>query len=131
MFRNRLTASFNWYNKETKGLLYAPPSSGTAGLEITGAGEDGHITDELIWSSSPAGHEAGPFQCHASVVWRRFKDSGDSLCVVACNAQRLSRLGAALFDGGREAGFHAGQGLVPWLHWNPDGGGVTSFGRFE
>ncbi|HXB74134.1 MAG TPA: alginate lyase family protein [Candidatus Acidoferrales bacterium] len=106
-------------------------SSGTAELEITGAGEDGHITDELIWSSSPAGHEAGPFQCHASVVWRRFKDSGDTLCVVACNAQRLSRLGAALFDGGREAGFHAGQGLVPWLHWNPDGGCVTSFGRFE
>ncbi len=35
MFRNRLTASFNWYNKETKGLLYAPPSSGTAGSALS------------------------------------------------------------------------------------------------
>ena len=35
LFRNRLTASFNWYNKETKGLLYAPPSSGTAGSALS------------------------------------------------------------------------------------------------
>jgi TonB-linked SusC/RagA family outer membrane protein len=31
VFNNTLTASFNWFNKETKGLLYQPPSSGTAG----------------------------------------------------------------------------------------------------
>jgi TonB-linked SusC/RagA family outer membrane protein len=31
LFNNSVTASFNWFNKETKGLLYAPPSSGTAG----------------------------------------------------------------------------------------------------
>ncbi len=32
---NKLTASFNWFNKETKGLLYAPPSSGTAGSALS------------------------------------------------------------------------------------------------
>jgi TonB-linked SusC/RagA family outer membrane protein len=31
LFNNSVTASFNWFNKETNGLLYAPPSSGTAG----------------------------------------------------------------------------------------------------
>lgn len=31
LFNNRLTASFNWFNKETKGLLYAPTISGTQG----------------------------------------------------------------------------------------------------
>jgi TonB-linked SusC/RagA family outer membrane protein len=31
VFNNSLTASFNWFNKQTKGLLYQPPSSGTAG----------------------------------------------------------------------------------------------------
>jgi TonB-linked SusC/RagA family outer membrane protein len=31
VFNNSLTASFNWFNKETKGLLYAPPTPGTAG----------------------------------------------------------------------------------------------------
>jgi TonB-linked SusC/RagA family outer membrane protein len=35
MFNNKLTASFNWFNKETKGLLYAPPSSGTAGSALS------------------------------------------------------------------------------------------------
>jgi len=28
---NRLTASFNWFNRKTKDLLYAPPYTGTAG----------------------------------------------------------------------------------------------------
>ena len=35
VFNNKLTASFNWFNKETKGLLYAPPSSGTAGSALS------------------------------------------------------------------------------------------------
>lgn len=35
MFNNSLTASFNWFTKETKGLLYAPPSSGTAGSALS------------------------------------------------------------------------------------------------
>ena len=35
IFNNSLTASFNWFNKETKGLLYAPPSSGTAGSALS------------------------------------------------------------------------------------------------
>jgi TonB-linked SusC/RagA family outer membrane protein len=35
VFNNSLTASFNWFNKETKGLLYAPPSPGTAGSALS------------------------------------------------------------------------------------------------
>ncbi len=31
LFNNSLTASFNWFNKVTKGLLYAPTTSGTQG----------------------------------------------------------------------------------------------------
>lgn len=31
LFNNKLSASFNWFDKKTKGLLYAPPSTGTAG----------------------------------------------------------------------------------------------------
>jgi TonB-linked SusC/RagA family outer membrane protein len=31
VLNNSLTASFNWFNKETKGLLYRPPTPGTAG----------------------------------------------------------------------------------------------------
>jgi len=32
---NKLTATFNWFDKQTKGLLYAPPSSGTAGAALS------------------------------------------------------------------------------------------------
>ena len=32
---HNITAGFNWFNKETKGLLYAPPSSGTAGSALS------------------------------------------------------------------------------------------------
>jgi TonB-linked SusC/RagA family outer membrane protein len=35
LFNNKLTGSFNWYNKVTKGLLYAPPSPGTAGSALS------------------------------------------------------------------------------------------------
>jgi TonB-linked SusC/RagA family outer membrane protein len=35
LFNNSLTASFNWFDKQTKGLLYAPPSSGTAGSALS------------------------------------------------------------------------------------------------
>ncbi len=35
LFNNRLNASFNWFDKKTKGLLYAPPSSGTAGSALS------------------------------------------------------------------------------------------------
>ena len=35
LFKNRLNASFNWFDKKTKGLLYAPPSSGTAGSALS------------------------------------------------------------------------------------------------
>lgn len=35
LFHNSLTASFNWFDKQTKGLLYAPPSSGTAGSALS------------------------------------------------------------------------------------------------
>ncbi len=35
LFNNRLTGSFNWYDKVTKGLLYAPPSPGTAGSALS------------------------------------------------------------------------------------------------
>ncbi len=35
LFNNSLTASFNWFNKETKGLLYQPPTSGTAGSALS------------------------------------------------------------------------------------------------
>jgi TonB-linked SusC/RagA family outer membrane protein len=35
VFGNKLTAGFNWFNKQTKGLLYAPPSSGTAGSALS------------------------------------------------------------------------------------------------
>lgn len=31
LFHNSLTASFDWYNRSTEGLLYAPPFPGTAG----------------------------------------------------------------------------------------------------
>ena len=34
-FHNSLTASFNWYNKQTKGLLFSPPSPGTAGAALS------------------------------------------------------------------------------------------------
>jgi TonB-linked SusC/RagA family outer membrane protein len=34
LFHNTLTGSLNWFNKETKGLLYAPPYSGTAGSAL-------------------------------------------------------------------------------------------------
>lgn len=34
MFNNSVTASFNWFNKETKGLLFNPPTSGTAGSAL-------------------------------------------------------------------------------------------------
>jgi TonB-linked SusC/RagA family outer membrane protein len=35
VLNNRLTASFDWFRRETKGLLYAPPSSGTAGSALS------------------------------------------------------------------------------------------------
>lgn len=35
LFHNSFTASFNWFDKQTKGLLYAPPSSGTAGSALS------------------------------------------------------------------------------------------------
>ncbi len=35
LFNNKLTGSFNWFTKKTKGLLYAPPSSGTAGSALS------------------------------------------------------------------------------------------------
>jgi TonB-linked SusC/RagA family outer membrane protein len=35
LFNNKLTASFNWFNKETKGLLFAPTTSGTAGSALS------------------------------------------------------------------------------------------------
>lgn len=35
VLNNKLTASFNWFDKQTKGLLYAPPSSGTAGSALS------------------------------------------------------------------------------------------------
>ena len=35
LFHNSVTASFNWFNKETKGLLFAPPSPGTAGSALS------------------------------------------------------------------------------------------------
>jgi len=35
LFNNSFTASFNWFRKETNGLLYAPPSSGTAGSALS------------------------------------------------------------------------------------------------
>lgn len=31
LIQNRLTASFNWFNRKTEGLLYEPPYTGTAG----------------------------------------------------------------------------------------------------
>lgn len=34
-FHSSLTASFNWFDRETKGLIYAPPSSGTAGSALS------------------------------------------------------------------------------------------------
>lgn len=34
LFNNHLTTSFNWFNRTTKGLIYAPPSSGTAGSAL-------------------------------------------------------------------------------------------------
>jgi hypothetical protein len=34
-FHNSLTASFDWYNRATDGLLYAPPSPGTAGSALS------------------------------------------------------------------------------------------------
>jgi TonB-linked SusC/RagA family outer membrane protein len=33
-FHNSLTASFNWYNRVTDGLIYEPPSSGTQGSAL-------------------------------------------------------------------------------------------------
>jgi TonB-linked SusC/RagA family outer membrane protein len=33
-FHNSLTASFNWYNRVTDGLIYQPPSSGTQGSAL-------------------------------------------------------------------------------------------------
>lgn len=35
LFNNSLTGSFNWFNRITDGLLYAPPSSGTAGSALS------------------------------------------------------------------------------------------------
>lgn len=35
VFNNSLTASFNWFNRETKGLLLAPPTPGTAGSALS------------------------------------------------------------------------------------------------
>ena len=35
LFNNRLTASFNWFDKTTKGLIYQPPSPGTAGSALS------------------------------------------------------------------------------------------------
>jgi TonB-linked SusC/RagA family outer membrane protein len=34
LFHNSLTASFNWYNRVTDGLIYQPPSSGTQGSAL-------------------------------------------------------------------------------------------------
>ena len=34
LFNNSLTASFNWYNRTTDGLIYQPPSSGTQGSAL-------------------------------------------------------------------------------------------------
>ncbi len=33
-FNNRLTVSFDWYNRVTDGLIYEPPSSGTQGSAL-------------------------------------------------------------------------------------------------
>lgn len=35
VLNNKVTASFDWFRRETKGLLYAPPSSGTAGSALS------------------------------------------------------------------------------------------------
>lgn len=35
LFNNSLTASFNWYNRATVGLIYQPPSPGTAGSALS------------------------------------------------------------------------------------------------
>jgi TonB-linked SusC/RagA family outer membrane protein len=35
LFNNRLTASFNWFDKRTNGLIYQPPSPGTAGSALS------------------------------------------------------------------------------------------------
>jgi hypothetical protein len=35
VLNNKLTASFNWFDKTTKGLLYQPPTSGTAGSALS------------------------------------------------------------------------------------------------
>jgi TonB-linked SusC/RagA family outer membrane protein len=35
VFNNSLTASFNWFDKEDKGLLLAPPTPGTAGSALS------------------------------------------------------------------------------------------------
>ncbi|HWK04726.1 MAG TPA: TonB-dependent receptor [Puia sp.] len=35
LFQNKLTVSFNWFNKTTKGLIYSPPSPGTAGSALS------------------------------------------------------------------------------------------------
>ena len=35
LFNNSLTGSFNWFNRATDGLIYAPPSSGTAGSALS------------------------------------------------------------------------------------------------
>jgi TonB-dependent starch-binding outer membrane protein SusC len=34
-FNNALTASFNWFDRKTNGLIFAPPSSGTAGSALS------------------------------------------------------------------------------------------------
>lgn len=75
MFNNSLTASFNWFRKETKGLLYAPPSSGTAGSALSPIENIMNFTNKGIELEMGYNNHVGPvrFQMSFNIATYRNK----------------------------------------------------------
>ncbi|MDB5133857.1 MAG: TonB-dependent receptor, partial [Mucilaginibacter sp.] len=115
-FHNSLTASFNWYNRTTDGLIYQPPSSGTQGSALAAY--------ENIMNFSNKGIELElTYKTHIGDV--KF-DMGGNITTDKNNVNYIDGLSGAFIQGGQ----YGSNGAI-YLTRSEVGRPVSSFYGYE